>query len=446
MTRTKRIARELVLWTGGVLGALCLLSLLAGWLLNVTPLVFQSGSMSPSYDAGALGIARQVPASELRVGDVVSVESAQGGRVTHRVVAITGAENGHALLRLQGDTNPAPDTETYAVRTADRVAFGVPKAGYVLSAASTPAGLLLGGLLVVGAIFLGFRPQGPRADAPAGPSGRRHAAVAIGAVSALTIGGAIGASGLAPFSPTGALWSDSATANATITATGGDTTPPVLTNPLPANNAGGATWPAIDCADSGAGLSQICVTATDTGGSGVSTVTVKLVRTNNGVQTCWNGSIFVAGTGCSAQSMVVLSGSQYRTSGLTAAIMTDGGYTATFTGTDVAGNTATLTTTFAVLPTPVITVCGTINGNNPYNLTWTWAGVGNPDSFKLYYGGGGSARTPTTFAGTARNGQTQSINNEAGTFRLVAVIGGIESALSNTASYSGNGNKTCTIP
>lgn len=443
MTRTKRIARELVLWAGGALGALCLLSLLAGWLFNVTPLVFQSGSMSPAYDAGALGIAREVPASELRVGDVVSVESAQGGRVTHRVVAISAADNGHAVLSLQGDTNPAPDTEAYTVRTADRVAFGVPKAGYVLSAASTPVGLLLGGLLVVAAVWLGFRPQGPRPDAP---SGRRHAAVAVGAVSALTIGGALGASGLAPFSPTGALWSDSATANATITATGGDTTPPVLTNPLPANNASGATWPAIDCADSGGGLSQVCVTATDAGGSGVSTVTVKLVRSNNGVQTCWNGSIFVPGTGCSAQSMTVLSGSQYRTSGLTAAVMTQGAYTATFTGTDVAGNTATLTSTFAVLPAPVITVCGTINGSNPYNLTWTWAGVGNPDSFKLYYGGGGSFRTPTTFAGNVRNGQTQAINNEAGTFRLVAVIGGVESALSNPANYSGNGNKNCTVP
>ncbi len=443
MNRAQRLARELVLWTGGALGALCLLSFLAGWLFNVTPLVFVSGSMSPSYDAGALGIARQVPADALRVGDVVSVESAQGGRVTHRVVAVSPAENGHAVLTLQGDTNPAPDTEAYVVRSADRVAFGVPKAGYVLSAAATPAGLVAGGLLVVGAIWLGFRPQGPR---PSAPSGRRQAAVAVGAVSALTLGGALGAGGPTPFSPTGALWNDSATANATITATGGDTTPPVLTNPIPADNASGATWPAIDCADSGAGLSQVCVTATDTGGSGVSTVTVKLVRTNNGVQTCWNGTIFTPGTACSAQAMTVLSGSQYRTSGLTAALMTQGGYTATFTATDVAGNVATLTTTFAVLPAPVITVCGTINGSNPYNLTWTWAGTGNPDSFKLYYGGGGSFRTPTTFAGNVRNGQTQSINNEAGTFRLVAVIGGVESALSNTASYSGNGNKTCTIP
>ncbi len=440
MSRTKRIARELVLWTGGALGALCLLSLLAGWLFNVTPLVFQSGSMSPSYDAGALGIAHQVPASELRVGDVVSVESAEGGRVTHRIVAVADADDGQALLTLQGDTNPAPDTEAYVVRTADQVAFGVPRAGYLLSAASTPAGLLLGGLLVVGAVLLGFRPQGPR---PGVPAGRRHALVAVGAVSALTVGGVVGATGLAPFSPTGALWSDSATANATVTATGGDTTPPVLTNPLPADGASAATWPGIDCADSGGGLSQICVTATDTGGSGVSTVTVRLVRTSGTTQ-CWNGTSFVNGSACS-QPMTLLSGSQYRTSGLTAALMTQGSYQATFTATDVAGNVATLTVTFGVITAPVITSCGTQNGDKPYSLTWTW-GPGNPSTFKLYYGGGGSFRTPTTFAGTLRSGETQTINNEAGTFRLVAVVNGVESPLSNVANYSGSGNKSCNVP
>ena len=73
MSGTKRVAREALLWVGGALGALCLLSLVAGWALSMTPLVFSSGSMSPAYDAGALGIARQVDAADLAVGDVVSV-------------------------------------------------------------------------------------------------------------------------------------------------------------------------------------------------------------------------------------------------------------------------------------------------------------------------------------------------------------------------------------
>jgi hypothetical protein len=169
------------------------------------------------------------------------------------------------------------------------------------------------------------------------------------------------------------------------------------------------------------------------------------VRTSGTTQ-CWNGSAFVNGTGCAAQPMTLASGSQYRTSGLLAASMTQGTYQATFSATDGAANSATLTTPFGVVAAPVISACAS-NGNgnsNGYHLTWTWSGTGNPDSFKLYYGGGGSFRSPSTFAGTLRQGDTPAINNESGTFRLTAVINGIESPMSNTLNYAGQGSgKTC---
>lgn len=218
MTRTTRFLRELVLWAGGVLGALCLVSLLAGWLFNVTPLVFVSGSMSPAYQAGALGFAREVPAAGVREGDVVTVSTADGGRVTHRVVAVEH-QAGRAVLTLKGDANATIDAQTYVVDAVDRVAFGVPYAGYAVSAATSPVGLVAGGLLVVGSLYLGFRPRPPRRDHRAAPrAARRHALVATGVVAAATLGGAVGMTGQ-PVSFTSALWSDSATANATITAT-----------------------------------------------------------------------------------------------------------------------------------------------------------------------------------------------------------------------------------
>ncbi|QSR26743.1 signal peptidase I [Nocardioides aromaticivorans] len=441
MTRVAGWGREAVLWTGGVLGALCLAGFVAGWLFHVTPLVFVSGSMSPSYEAGALGVAREVPAADISVGDVVSVVGAQGHRVTHRVVAAVPSGDGVALT-LQGDTNNVPDAETYVVDAADRVAFGIPYAGRVLSAASSPAGLLAAGLLVAAAALLGFghRDGGARRRT----TRRRRLVVPAGLASVLAVGGVVGVTGGGPWAFTSAVWTDTATATATITTP--DTTPPVLTSPAPSNGATGTSWAAISCSSS---ANQVCVNATDTAGSGVSAVAVKLVRTSGTVQ-CWDGSAFVNGTACAAQPMTVVSGAQYRSSGLTAALMVNGTYQTTYSASDVAGNTATpLVTTFTVAvpapATPVITGCTTINGSNPYNLTWTWSGSGNPDSFKLYYGGGGSFRSPTTFAGTARSGQTQPINNEAGTFRLVAVTGGVESTLSNAANYSGNGNKNCSV-
>lgn len=345
MTTSVRWAREAVLWLGGAVGVVCIASFLAGWLFSVTPLVFASGSMSPTYETGALGIAREVPAASIGVGDVVSVVNAEGNRVTHRVVDATPAGDTVALT-LQGDTNNIPDAETYYVSAADRVAFGVPYAGYALSAASSPFGLAVMALLVLAALVLGFgRRDG---DAPREGRARTRALVPAGLASVVALGGVVGVSGAAPWAFTSAVWNDTAAATATITTPVTDTTPPVLSNPLPANGATGAGWDAIDCASS---PNQICVNATDTGGSGVSTVLVKLVRTST--NECWNGTTFVAGTACSPQPMTLVSGSQYRTSGLTAGLMAAGTYQTTFTATDVAGNSATpLVTTFALSAAP----------------------------------------------------------------------------------------------
>ena len=318
----RRLARELALWAGGILGALCFVAVLGGWLFQVTPLVFASGSMSPSYDAGALGIAREVPASELRVGDVVSVRDARGDRVTHRIVAIAARPDGTATLTLKGDANDVADARSYDVAGADRVVAGVPYAGFVLAAASRPAGLAVGGALAAGLLILAFAPRpGAEGRRRSPPAARRPVVVAVGAVAVLAAGGGLGLAGHAPWASTTAVWTDSATADATVTAT---------TPPVPA--------------------------------------------------------------------------------------------------------------------TPVITACVPQNGLSPYTVTWTWAGPGNPDSFKIYYGGGGSGHAPTVVPGdiSPRTASTVAINDESGTIRLVAVVGGVESAMSAAWSYAGkNNSKTC---
>lgn len=212
MSTTRRLAREAALWTGATLGSLCLLSLLAGWALGVTPLVFGSGSMSPAYDAGALGIAREVPAAEVAVGDVVSVSRADGGRVTHRVVAVERRGSG-ALLSLRGDANAAPDPETYAVTSVDRVVAGVPVAGYVLNAAASPLGLLVTVLAVGSLLWLGF--SGGDRPAPRRRTGRVVLPVGIAGVLAAGVG--LGAAGQVPWAFTSAYWTDTATATTTAT-------------------------------------------------------------------------------------------------------------------------------------------------------------------------------------------------------------------------------------
>ncbi|SKB09938.1 signal peptidase I [Aeromicrobium choanae] len=177
--------REALLWAGAALGTLCL-----GWTFvmaafGLTPLVFTSGSMSPAIAAGDLAFARTIDADDIRTGDVVSVVNAEGVRITHRVVEAEPWEHG-ATLTLKGDANAAPDVEPYAVTSVERVAFAVPRAGYVINAAASPAGTFAAGLLVALALAVAFgRRPGPREPAddaePRQGGSRARGTITVGA-------------------------------------------------------------------------------------------------------------------------------------------------------------------------------------------------------------------------------------------------------------------------
>lgn len=165
----RNVAREVFLTSGAVLGVLCIVATVAGIAFGVMPLVFRSGSMSPAIETGDLAISRTVPASQIETGDIVSVITSTGARVTHRVVNV--AENGEQRqLTLQGDANQEPDAEVYTVSEVERVWFDIPKAGYVVDAATGPVGIFVLGLYVSGMLVLVFRrrPPEPGDDDPAG--------------------------------------------------------------------------------------------------------------------------------------------------------------------------------------------------------------------------------------------------------------------------------------
>jgi signal peptidase I len=177
----RRSGLDLALTVGAVLGTACIVLTLAGVVFGVRPLVFRSGSMAPEIGTGALGLARTVDASALRVGDIVSVESATGGRVTHRVYAVEPAGADYALT-LKGDANDQPDQETYVVDRADRVFFDVPLVGYLVGAASSPLGLLVVGGLAGLLLTVVFRRRGPAHE-----GSRPRTLVVVGAALTLTV-------------------------------------------------------------------------------------------------------------------------------------------------------------------------------------------------------------------------------------------------------------------
>lgn len=160
-----RSRRELALNVGAVAGAICILATLASVFFGITPLVLRSGSMSPEIPTGALAFARSVEASDLRVGDVVSVDNASGTRITHRIVAIHDLD-GQAELTLKGDANSVPDPAPYVVADADRVLFSVPLLGYVVAWLSSKTAAFLGRLIAGVVLMLAFGPMRRTAPSP----------------------------------------------------------------------------------------------------------------------------------------------------------------------------------------------------------------------------------------------------------------------------------------
>jgi signal peptidase I len=204
MGRALRRVADTALSVGAVLGLAALLLVALGAWSGVRPLVFRSGSMAPTIDTGALALAHRVAATDLRVGDVVSVRTGSGARVTHRVVGIDLSSR-TASLTLKGDANEVADAETYVVGSAYRVFWHVPWVGYAARAVVTPAVLWL---LSLGAVVLLLRTRSGRGSgggrrarrAPAG----RHRARRAGATAVATMAVLAG-----PAGPAGAAaWTD----------------------------------------------------------------------------------------------------------------------------------------------------------------------------------------------------------------------------------------------
>lgn len=161
-----------VLMAAGIAGALAglwfFLSVFAGWGL----VVIATGSMAPAMPAGAIAVTVPVGASQLEVGDIVTVPR-QGTppTITHRVVAIhrVGVESEARDLVLRGDANSLDDPHSYRVTEAERTIITVPYLGALVWQLRSPVALAGGTLIVSGLVIWAFWPGGHR-QREAGPS------------------------------------------------------------------------------------------------------------------------------------------------------------------------------------------------------------------------------------------------------------------------------------
>jgi signal peptidase len=128
--RAVRVIQDVVLALLAVLGAASLVFVAAVLVFGLRPADVVSGSMRPTLPVGSVVLTTQVPASQLRVGEIVQVPRASDGTVvTHRVQAIEKTDAGYALT-LKGDANQKADPQSYVVQTVGLYRAHIPYLGY----------------------------------------------------------------------------------------------------------------------------------------------------------------------------------------------------------------------------------------------------------------------------------------------------------------------------
>ena len=86
--RFRQLLLDGLLWTLGGLGLLSVLAAIAAHVWGFSIVLFSTGSMSPTIPAGSAALVRLVPASELAVGDITTVQRPGQLPITHRITSI----------------------------------------------------------------------------------------------------------------------------------------------------------------------------------------------------------------------------------------------------------------------------------------------------------------------------------------------------------------------
>lgn len=140
---------------------------LAGFVMAIMPtlgwqsVVLATGSMAPGLPTGSLVIERLVPASELAVGDIVTLTREDKPPVTHRIKEIAPAKGilPSRELILKGDANDDADPRPYVVTKAGLVVAGFPWGGQVIDFLRSPLALGLITAIIALLVLRAFWPQ-----------------------------------------------------------------------------------------------------------------------------------------------------------------------------------------------------------------------------------------------------------------------------------------------
>lgn len=163
----RRTVVDVLLWTLGALGAISLVAAIAAHIWGFSVILFSTGSMTPTIPAGSAALVRLVPASDLRVGDITTIERPGQLPITHRITSIKPLPESPSvrIVTMRGDANTTDDPDPYAITDARLVVTSVPGVAQFFAGLRDPRlmGLLtvLAGALVTWAFW-------PRRSRPVG--------------------------------------------------------------------------------------------------------------------------------------------------------------------------------------------------------------------------------------------------------------------------------------
>ena len=133
-------------------GVVCIAAVIAAFAFNITLIMFKTGSMSPTIPAGSLSVVKEIPAADINVGDVVTVDRPGKLPVTHRVTSVLAADGDARSITMRGDANGADDPAPYTVSQVRIVLFSFPGLAYAVVAVSHP--LVMGGVTLAAAVLV----------------------------------------------------------------------------------------------------------------------------------------------------------------------------------------------------------------------------------------------------------------------------------------------------
>jgi signal peptidase len=165
MTRIASVLLKTLFTITAVGGGICIAAVLGAFFFNITLVMFKTGSMGPAIPTGSLAVVQKIPSSQVRIGDIVTVDREGQLPITHRVVSHEQNGNQYALT-LRGDANSENDPEPYITSDVRIVLFAVPGLGYPVAALSNPLVLIVTTLGTAGLVTCAFWPHNNRGSNP----------------------------------------------------------------------------------------------------------------------------------------------------------------------------------------------------------------------------------------------------------------------------------------